>query len=90
MANDVTDDPKASAEAAFAVEFASSAALQGLSTVAKKEVVRMAWLLGYCKGRSDAFLTARGLVDSIPTGYRSVSTGPGDLDVCGRPLKAGS
>lgn len=50
---------EANAQAAFAMELASSAALQALCTIASKEVVRMAWLLGHCQGRLHAFEQVR-------------------------------
>lgn len=52
---DDTNEAMAAAEAAFAIELASSAALQALCATAPKEVVKMTWLLGYVIGRRDAF-----------------------------------
>lgn len=50
-----TDELMAKADAIFAIEKASSLALQAMCEVAPAEVVRMTWLMAYCKGKSDAF-----------------------------------
>lgn len=50
-----TDELMAKADSIFTIEKASSLALQALCEVAPPDVVRMTWLMAYCKGRSDAF-----------------------------------
>lgn len=85
MANENTDELMAKAETAFAMELASSAALHALSQAIPREVFRMTWLLGYCQGRRDALIQVQNMRDdSIPGRPEH------DLDVYGRPLKAGS
>lgn len=81
----------ATAEAAFAIESECSPAIVALCVAAPKDVIRMAWMLGYCSGRRDAFGEASQMVDAISfSGPKAVSTGPGDLDTCGRELKPGT
>ena len=81
-----TAEATADANAAFAIEMASAPALKALVLTAPQEIIRMAWLLGYCAGKRDAFGAA---LRMIPVD-KAISTGPGDLDVCGRELKPGS
>jgi hypothetical protein len=52
-------DIKSRAEAAFAMEYASSAALKSIAEATpNKEFVEMAWMLGYVKGLADAYQQA--------------------------------
>lgn len=48
------DDVMARAYTAHSLELAASDALRSLDEQCRPEVARMIWLLGYCKGRSDA------------------------------------
>lgn len=82
-----TAETLSTAEAAYAIDSASSPALQALALIVPKEHIRMVWLLGYCRGRSDAFGDAQRW---LGTPDKAVSTGPGDLDVCGRELRPGT
>lgn len=52
------DEYRTTAEAAYAIALASDPAVRVLQTVANPEVVRMAWMLGYVKGRCDGLVAA--------------------------------
>lgn len=56
--NEIGRQEAADDEAAFAIELASSAALQALCAVADKKIIRMSWMLGHCKGRQDGLQQA--------------------------------
>lgn len=57
-----SEEYRADADAAFALTMASDPAVRALAEVADKEVIRMAWTLGYVRGRVDGLKVAYGII----------------------------
>lgn len=55
----ITDPLPNEAEAAWTVALASDEGLRAMCTVAPKEVVRLAWIMGHYKGRLAGVLAAQ-------------------------------